>query len=146
MVLNQTRLLTAGEVRPSLCKQLGIKQTVFFADIDWELLLCQWQTPRKYQAIPKFPPVTRDLSFVLDQSIHFDRIHKLIAQHGDPLISDVSVFDVYHEGVLGTGKKAYALRFTLQGKDRTLDDRTISQSMARLTRTFSKELGAVVRE
>ena len=82
---------------------------------------------------------------MLDQAVNFDRIHKLITQHNDPLIRDVTVFDVYQAEVLGVGKKAYALRFTLQGQTKTLDDRTIERCVERLTQAFSKEFNAVVR-
>ena len=69
----------------------------------------------------------------------------MIAQQNDKLIKNVAVFDVYQGGKLGEEKKAYALRFVLQGKDKTLDDKTIEQVMARLMHTFEDQLGAIIR-
>ncbi len=113
---------------------MGINQSVFFADIDWEVLLSKWKPLNRYQVISKFPPVQRDISLVLNKSVNFEAVRR-----------DVSVFDVYQGGKLGNGEKAYALRFVLQGKEKTLDDKTIEQVMTRLMRALEDQLGAIIR-
>jgi phenylalanyl-tRNA synthetase beta chain len=145
IVLEQTQFLTAGKVHQSLLKHMGINQPVFFADIDWEALLSKWKPLNRYQAISKFPPVQRDISLVLDKSVNFEAVRRVIAQQNDKLIKEVTVFDVYQGGKLGKGGKAYALRFVLQGKEKTLDDKTIEQVMARLMRAFEDQLEAIIR-
>lgn len=145
VVLEQTKCLTAGKVHQSLLKHMSINQPVFFADINWEVLLSKWKPLNLYQAISKFPPVKRDISLVLNKSVNFEAVSRVIAQQNDKLIKDVVVFDVYQGGKLGKEEKAYALRFVLQGKDKTLDDKTIEQVMARLMRAFEDQLGAIIR-
>ncbi|MEM9416744.1 MAG: phenylalanine--tRNA ligase subunit beta [Bacteroidota bacterium] len=145
ILLDQIQLLTAGQVHPTLLKHLDIAQPVFFVDIDWDTLLSNWKPLRQYQAISKFPPVKRDISLVLDQAVSFEAVRKVIAQQNNKLIQDFTVFDVYEGEKLGPNKKAYALSFVLQGKDRTLDDKTIDQVMARLMRAFETQLGALIR-
>jgi phenylalanyl-tRNA synthetase beta chain len=138
-------LLTAGEVAPPLLTQMGIHQSVFFADINWEAVLSLAQPPAQYQPIPKFPPVKRDLSLVLNKSVTFEEIKQVIAAQNNKLIEDVAVFDVYEGEGLAEDKKAYALRFVLQGSDKTLDEKTIDRVMVRLMRAFETQLGAVIR-
>jgi len=145
IVLEQTQFLTAGKVHQSLLKHMGINQSVFFADIDWEVLLSKWKPLNRYQVISKFPPVQRDISLVLNKSVNFEAVRRVIAQQNEKLIRDVSVFDVYQGGKLGNGEKAYALRFVLQGKEKTLDDKTIEQVMTRLMRALEDQLGAIIR-
>ncbi len=145
VVLEQTECLTAGKVHQSLLKHMSINQPVFFADINWEVLLSKWKPLTPYQAISKFPTVKRDISLVLNKSVNFEAVRRVIAQQNDKLIKNVAVFDVYQGGKLGEEKKAYALRFVLQGKDKTLDDKTIEQVMARLMHTFEDQLGAIIR-
>lgn len=145
IVLDQAQLLTAGKVHQSLLQHMRIRQPVFFADIDWDVLLNNWKPLRQYQAISQFPSVKRDISLVLDTSVNFEAVKRIIAQQNNKLIQDVVVFDVYEEEKLGQGKKAYALSFVLQGKDKTLDDKTIDQVMARLMRAFESQLGALIR-
>ncbi len=146
IMLNKEILLIAGELHHSLLEQLAIKQAVFFTDIDWDMLLKKMKPKSSYQEISKFPSVKRDVSLLLDQSVTFEAVKRVITQQNEKLIRDVSVFDVYKGENLDQGKKAYALNFILQGKDKTLDDKTISQVMARLERAFVSQLGAVIRE
>lgn len=145
VMLGPEQLLTAGVVHPSVRKQLGIEQPVLGADIDWDLLVKAGRPTGQYQAIAKFPPVKRDVSLVLDASVSFEGVKKVIAQHHEPLIQEVAVFDVYTGEKIGLGKKAYALSFVLQGHQKTLDDKTIDRVMGRLMRTFEEQLGAIIR-
>ncbi|MEL6412907.1 MAG: phenylalanine--tRNA ligase subunit beta, partial [Bacteroidota bacterium] len=90
---NQTPLLTAGQVRPTLLASRAINQTVFFADIDWDQLLQVAKPPQVYQAISKFPPVKRDLSLVLDQATTFEAVRKVVEEQNEKLIQETAVFD-----------------------------------------------------
>ncbi len=145
-VLGQTPLLTAGPVHPSLLKHMDIKQPVFFADIDWEVLLRTWKPLSAYQAISRFPTVKRDISLVLKKSVPFEAVKKIITQQKNKLIKDVAVFDVYQGDKLAQEEKAYALRFVLQGQNTTLDEKTVAHTMARIIRAFEDQLGAIIRE
>ena len=146
LTFNQKPLVTAGKLSQSLLQHIGINQPVFFADIDWDRLWSQPRTKLQYQAISKFPPVKRDLSLVLDQSITFEDVKNLIKQQNEALVQDMIVFDIYEGAPLPKGKKAYALSFVLQGKDKTLDDKGIHKVMTRLMHLFEKQLGAIIRE
>jgi phenylalanyl-tRNA synthetase beta chain len=146
VVLDQTQLLTAGPVHQSLLKHMEINQPVLFADIDWEVLLRKWRPLNPYQAISRFPPVKRDISLVLKRSVNFEAVKTIITQQKNKLIKEVTVFDVYQGGNLGQGDKAYALRFVLQEKNTTLDEKTIAHTMAQLVRAFEEQLGAIIRE
>ena len=122
------------------------KRQVFFADIDWNVLR-DWEKPvKRYQPISRFPIVKRDISLVLDQSITFEAIKGVIVQQDNKLIQDFTLFDVYKGEKIDQSKKAYALNFVLQQKDKTLDEKTIEQVMNRLMRAFEKQLGAIIRE
>lgn len=140
-----TQVLTAGQVYPSLLKEMGINQPVFFADIDWSALLRTYRPLSRYQSISKFPPVKRDLSLVLNEAVNFEAVSKVITQQNNKLIKNVAVVDVYQGDKLAHGQKTYTLRFVLQEQDKTLNEKTIEQVMARLMRAFEDQLGAVIR-
>lgn len=146
VVRNQTQLLTAGKVHPSLLKHMGINQPVFFADIAWDVLLGQWKRLNQFREISKFPAVKRDISLVLHKSVNFEAVSRVIAEQNNKLIKEVTAFDVYQGEKLGQEKKAYALSVVLQRKDKTLDEKTIEQVMKRLMRVFKDQLGAMIRE
>ncbi len=145
VLLGKTQLLTAGKVHQKLLDYMHIHQPVFFAEIDWDILLSNWNPTRKYNAFSKFPLVRRDISLVLDKSVSFESVKKVIVQQDEKLIQDFSIFDTYEGEQLSTEKKAYAFRFVLQGKDKTLDEKTIDQVMKRLASAFKSQLGAIIR-
>ena len=125
---------------------IGINQPVFFAEVDVnQLSLYPTQKPH-YKPISKFPLVKRDLSLVIDEHILLEDIKNVLSEQAEPLIQDMYVFDVYQGTSLPKGKKAYALSFSLQDKDKTLDEKTIHQVMSRLMNDFQQKLGAIVRE
>jgi len=135
-----------GKVKASVCKNFGIKQAVFYAELD-VAMLCQSMNPRfEIEELPKFPKVRRDLSLVLDTGIDFSQIKEVIQQTEKKLIREIQVFDVYEGKNLQDGKKAYAVAFTLQDEAKTLTDTEIDQVMERLIKNFEQKLGAVIRK
>jgi phenylalanyl-tRNA synthetase beta chain len=62
------------------------------------------------------------------------------------LIKEIIAFDVYEGDKIPTGKKAYALGFTLQDATKTLTDDEIEKVMTRLMGAFEGKMGAVIRK
>ncbi|RYF73887.1 MAG: phenylalanine--tRNA ligase subunit beta, partial [Cytophagaceae bacterium] len=144
--LNKKPIVTFGLVQPKLAKLADAKQPVYYADFDWALLTKRYSGKTSYVEVPRFPEVRRDLSLVLDKSVSFEQIQKLAAQTERKLLRSINVFDVYEGDNLGSGKKAYAVSFTLQDATQTLTDAVIDKTMQRLMSQFEKELGAVIRK
>lgn len=145
-LVGDRELARVGKVRASLAKEFGIKQEVFYADVDVALLFQSANPKFEIQAVPKFPEVKRDLSLVIDKKITFDEIKALVNQGGKNLITDVTVFDVYQGQNIPSGKKAYALGFTLLDETKTLTDEEIEKTMNKLMAEFEKKLGAIIRK
>lgn len=135
-----------GKVKPALLKDLGIKQEIFYAELHTTLLFTHANPMLVAQEVPKFPEVRRDLSLVLDKSISFDEIRKMVLNTEKKLIRDIIAFDVYEGENLPAGKKAYALGFTLLDEAKTLTDEEIDKTMTRLMNAFEQTLGAVIRK
>ena len=145
-VVNKKPVVSLGLVNPKLAKLADLKQPVFYADFDWQALMKQYSGKAKYEEVPRFPDVRRDLSLVLDKATSFDQISKLAHQTERKLLRTVQVFDVYEGENLGAGKKSYSVSFTLQDSTQTLNDTVIDKTMQRLMSAFERELGAVIRK
>ncbi|MBT1710911.1 phenylalanine--tRNA ligase subunit beta [Fulvivirgaceae bacterium PWU5] len=146
LLRGNTEIGTLGKVKTALLKDFGIKQEIFFADLNTSLLF-QSATPKLViQEVAKFPEVRRDLSLVLDRQVHFSEISSLVMATEKRLIKDIIAFDVYEGENLPAGKKAYALGFTLLDETKTLTDEEIEKTMTRLMQAFETKLGAVIRK
>jgi phenylalanyl-tRNA synthetase beta chain len=138
-------LANIGLVHGASLKKHGIKQAVFYAEIDWEAVCKRVTTKLKITDIPKFPEVTRDLALLLDEAVSFNELAQAAKQTEKSLLKSVDLFDVYVGENLPAGKKSYALSFVLQDKDKTLTDSQIDKVMSKLTDVFAKQFEATLR-
>jgi phenylalanyl-tRNA synthetase beta chain len=135
-----------GKVKTAILKDFGIKQEIFYADMDTALLFNTANPKFEVQEVPKFPEVRRDLSLVLDKQVTFIEIQELILTTEKRLVKEIIAFDVYEGDKIPQGKKAYALGFTLQDETKTLTDEEIEKTMHRLMDAFETKMQAVIRK
>jgi len=135
-----------GLVKKNIAKEFGIKQEVFFADIDIQILFDFVQNyTMKVLELPKYPSVKRDLALLIDQKITFGDMYQTAFQTEKNLLKEVDLFDVYEGKNLPEGKKSYALSFVLRNEEKTLNDKQIEVTMSKLLTRFEQEFGAVLR-
>lgn len=136
-----------GLLNKSITKLLSIDQDVYYAEVDLERLLSIVDAEFNVEEISKFPEVRRDLSLVLDKSVTFEQIKEITNQKEfSGILKDINVFDRYVGEKIENDKKAYALSFILQDKNKTLTDKVIDRIINRLMKKFELDLGAVIRQ
>ena len=138
-------LVEFGTVKKSILKHFDIKQDVFFADFNWNLILKLLMNKIKFTDIPKYPEVKRDLSLLLDTAIAFETVYAIARQTEKTLLKNIDLFDVYEGENIPEGKKSYAVSFTIQDNSKTLTDSQIDKIMGKLQSNFETELGASLR-
>jgi phenylalanyl-tRNA synthetase beta chain len=144
--LGKKKMVDFGLVKKTILKDFGISQNVLFADFNWDnvLEMAQYNTI-KFNAIPKYPEVRRDFALLLDDSVSFEDIHTIAKQTEKKLLKRINLFDVYEGKKLPSGKKSYAVSFTLQDEHKTLNDKQIDKIMSKLQANFESQLGAELR-
>ena len=144
--LNSKPLVELGCVSPSILKKMGIKQEVFYADFDCDLLFRQTIDNIVIERPSRFPEVRRDLSLVVDKGVEFKDIRQVALKTERKILKNIDVFDVYEGDRIGENQKAYALKFILEDKEKTLTDKVIDKTMKRLMSAFENELEALIRQ
>ncbi|MDZ4714453.1 MAG: phenylalanine--tRNA ligase subunit beta [Cytophagales bacterium] len=145
-IINGKEAARIGKVRSSIAREFGIKQEIFYADMDVSLLFQAANPKFDIKEVPRYPEVRRDLSLVIDKQTAFSEIRAVVEAAGRKLIKEITVFDVYEGETIPKGKKAYALGFTLLDETKTLTDEEIEKTMNKLMAEFEKKLGAVIRK
>ena len=139
-------LAQMGVLSKKTLKQFSLAQPVYFAEINWTLLM---KTVRKnevlFKEISKQPAVSRDLALLIDKNIEFAQIEQLARQTEKKLLRRVELFDVYEGDKLPANKKSYAVNFILQDDEHTLNDKQIDAVMQKLIANLKKQLGAELR-
>jgi len=143
----QQSLASFGKVQRSILKDMGIKNPVFYADINFDAILKATKKHKiKYDALNKFPTVRRDLALVINNSITFGDIERVAKKTIKKNLQAINLFDVYeNKEQLGAGKKSYAVSFIFEDKTKTLKDKEVDKDMNRLIQAYERDLGAQIR-
>jgi phenylalanyl-tRNA synthetase beta chain len=135
-----------GKVTPKVLKNFGIKNDVYYAELNLEKLYKTYERKKiNYTEVPKFFSVRRDLALVVNKDTTYQQLYAVAQKTERKLIQTIGIFDVYEGDKIGADKKQYALGFTLQDNEKTLTDAQIENVMTRLMAAFEKELGATLR-
>jgi len=144
---NKKTIVELGSVAKNILKMMDIKQEVFYADFNWEVVLEAVAKNKNvmYAEVPKFPEVRRDLALLIDKAVKFEQLEQLAFQAEKSFLKNVNLFDVYQGDKLPEGKKSYALSFTLLDENATLTDKQIEKIMEKLMKTYQEKVGAEIR-
>lgn len=146
LYLLKTRIGEMGLVSGKLKKQFGIKNDVFIADLDWDAILSSLKMNKiVYRELPKTFAVRRDFSLLLDTAVRYSQIEEIARNADKHLLKDIGLFDVYEGKNLPEGKKSYAVSFTFQDAEKTLQDAQIDGIMNKIRKGLEEQLGAELR-
>lgn len=135
-----------GWISQKLKKHFGIKNDVFVADLDWDVIIQSLKmTKIQYKELPKTFAVRRDFSLLLDTRVSFAQIEEIAKMADKQLLQEVGLFDVYEGKNLPKGKKSYAVSFKFQDPEKTLKDQQIDGVMEKIRKGLEEKLGAELR-
>lgn len=138
--------LELGLVKKKLTSDMDIDAEVYYADLNWTLLMKKVKkNVVSFKEISKFPAVSRDLALLVDKSVTFQEIEKIAFASDKKLLKKVTLFDVYEGKNLEAGKKSYAVNFTLQDEGKTMNDKQTEAVMSKIIANLEKQLGAKLR-
>ena len=140
------RLASFGVVTKKIQKAFDIDNEVYYADLNWKELMKAIKSCKvNFTELTKFPAVKRDLALLLDKKVQFAEIEKIAYDTEKKLLKSVELFDVYEGKNLEAGKKSYAVSFTLQDENATLNDKQIDKIMQKLIANLQNKLDAKLR-
>lgn len=139
-------LVEFGVVCKKQLKKFDLQAPVYYAEFNWTALMKAIKKAKfNFREVSKFPPVSRDLALLIDNTTEFAEIEKIAYQTEKKILKRVELFDVYEGKNLPTGKKSYAVNFILQDEEKTLTDKHIEAVMTKLIANLKKQLGAELR-
>ena len=140
-------LANFGQIQPLHLRARQIKTDVYYADLNWDnILKVLPRKPVQVKTPGKYPSLRRDLALIVDRKVTFADVERLARKAEKKLLTAVNLFDVYdNEEQLGAGKKSYAVSFTLESDEKTLNDKAVDKVMRSIEGSLTKQLGAEVR-
>jgi phenylalanyl-tRNA synthetase beta chain len=132
-----------GFVRAEVLNTFGIEQEVFVAELSLESLAPTYKV--RFNALPRFPKVKRDLGFVVDVGTTAEDLHKSMKASSSQLVQSIELFDVYQGDPLPAGKKSLAFSLELMSSEKTLTDAEIDTEMQNVVTHVQEKFGALLR-
>lgn len=101
-----------GQVTYETCAEFDLECKVFVLELDYDSLQSAFTVPFKFEPLPKFPEVKRDLALIADEEITCGEIEDVIRSACKQSVKNVELFDVYVGDQIGAGKKSMAFTVT----------------------------------
>jgi len=136
---NQTNIGVFGEIHPDTADKCKFNQPVYLFELDLEEILktVNNSTPR-YKQLPQFQAVTRDIAFIIPQSVSYQELSRIFKKASGNLYKKSEIFDVYTGEHVPQGAKSVAFRVTLQDTEATLTDERIETEIQKIREGIKK--------
>ena len=106
----------------------------------------QLRLGNKFQEVSKFPPVTRDISFIVDKKFVPNDYFDLIRDLGGDLVEEVRLLDKYsNPKKFGTNRLSYTYRIIYRKSDRTLLSAEVDKIQKKIYNKTAQRFNAKLR-
>ncbi len=143
-VLDGATVAQFGQIHPDVAAARKLRQDVFVAEVYLDRLYQHDLRQVRYEALPRFPAVERDFSFVFDDGVEFEKIHQSITGSGIAELRSFVPVEIFRDEKVGAGKYSILMRAKLQSSERTLRDDEVAQWAGRIAKAL-EGLGGVQR-
>jgi len=96
--------------------------------------------------VPAYPGVSRDIAIIVDESVTYGDVLRIIWKSAPKELTSVELFDTFRSTVIGKARKSLAYSLVYRSLERTLTDEDANRYHGIITEALKKELDVEVRE
>ncbi|MDH5224915.1 MAG: phenylalanine--tRNA ligase subunit beta [Actinomycetota bacterium] len=137
---------TVGELHPRVSRAADVAGRLAVAEVVLDRLVPLAADSLVVSDVPRFPPVRRDLAFVVADAVSAGDVQEAICEAAGELLGRCLLFDVFSGAPLAPGTKSLAFAVDLRAEDRTLTreetEPVVAAIVERLSTSFDAELRA----
>lgn len=134
-----------GELHPDVLEQLDIRRRVVLAgEFDVQRLWASQEGRIRYQPLPRYPAVLRDLAVVASEELPYRLIEQTVREAGGEWLESVRLFDVYRGDPIPQGARSLALALAFRSPERTLTDEEVDRVIEQIVHRL-EAIGASLR-
>lgn len=137
-----------GRLWPARERALNARHPVFAAEIDTAALQKALTREVKFEEMPRFPGITRDVALEVAADVPHSKFEDFFAAVKDPLLSSATLFDVFTDPTgqkLAADRKSVAWTILYRDMTRTLESAEVDAAHARVIEALKKALPVSVR-
>ena len=149
----KTLLGSLGPLHPDVVDAFDLGGGAQIIELDLDAVQRLGKATPQFRAIPRLPPVTRDLSLVVGDDVGAGKVSAVLEQAGGALCESIELLGLFRGGSLPEGQKSLTFRVicrdpnarTLAEEARTLTDKEVDEVQARMLKAAQSEFGASLR-
>jgi phenylalanyl-tRNA synthetase beta chain len=150
-----------GQVAPEVLAADRIFEPVFAAEMFLEPLVAGSGVPARFEALPRFPAVYRDLSFLAQRDVPYEALELAIRAAGGAQLESVDCIDVFvpksvnparpnafdqiGREITGSGRRSIAVSMVFRATDRTLSSEEVASAVDKIIERLAQEFSAELR-
>ena len=146
ITLGKQTLGTLGQLQPLLARKYDLRDPVFLAEFDLDLLLARRAGSKSFKAIPQFPGIRRDIAMLVPENVTHENVATAVKQLKPQNLEGLELFDVFRGKNVPEGQKSVAYAFHYRNAERTLTDNEVNTAHERIVAELKQRLNATIRE
>ena len=147
VMMNKVEVGSFGELDPAIALSLGLDKKVYLCELDLCGLENALDDGIRYQNLPKFPAIKRDLALIVDEKLTCGEIEDVL-MHSCKYVTAAKLFDVYRGGQVPEGKKSMAFTLTFtpdQNAEKAFTPETLDGFVKKILGNLKFKLGVELR-
>ena len=134
-----------GQLLPLLAKKHDLRDAVFLAEFNLDLLLSKRNPAKSFKALPQFPSSRRDVAMLVPEAVTHDAVLQTVKLAKAANLESVELFDVFRGKNVPEGRKSLAYAFTYRAADKTLTDADVNSAHEKILAALKTQLQAELR-
>lgn len=130
-----------GKIHPSTSKN-----NIYVCEISLNKLYSKKVRAIKFKELNKYPTISKDLAFIVDENITSEDITKVIKKSGGRLLTNINVFDLYKGDNISKDKKSLAFNLTFEDYNKTLAEEEVNVVFNKIINEVENKLKAELRD
>jgi phenylalanyl-tRNA synthetase beta chain len=134
-----------GQLLPALAKKYDLRDAVFLAEFNLDLLIARRNPAKAFKALPQFPSSRRDVAMLVPETVTHEAVLQAVKQAKAANLESVDLFDVFRGKGVPEGQKSLAYAFTYRAADKTLTDADVNSAHEKILGALKTQLQAELR-
>ena len=138
VVMDGATVAQFGQVHSEIAAKRKLRQEAYVAELSLDQLYRHGLRQIRYEALPRYPAVERDFSFLFPNEIIFAKIEQGVLSLALSELRSFKPIEIFRGGKLPAGKYSILLRATFQSRERTLREDEVADWSKQIVKALEK--------
>jgi phenylalanyl-tRNA synthetase beta chain len=134
-----------GELNREVLNAADLQDAVTIAELRLPRIEDAYEPHRSYVPLPRFPAVSRDLNFVLPESVTWAELSQTVSKSAGDLLQGTTFGGQYRGKQIDADRKSYLVTCRFMAPDRTLTTEEVDAAVQRIIGACESSLSAKLR-